>query len=819
MFRKNILLALRNMGKRKAFTFINILGLTVGMTVCLLIFTYARYEMSYDRSHENADRIFRVSVDLYNGDVFEVADAQCYPAVGPFAVAEFPEIEDYAMVREMGKFLFKNGDLAFNVDRVLVASPGWLTVFDWEMVRGNRETALNESGQLVISESMAKKYFGDEDPMGKMISVIPGGEELPMMVSGVFKDLSEKNHLKFDALISYETLVQYSGWKYDNWDSNNEFMYLLSNQPKLSDDFEDRFNEAYYAKTESFEKRGNRLVIQPLTTIHLKSDKTYEAEPNGSQSIVNILLVVAVFVLVVAWVNYINLATARAMERGKEVGVRKVLGSTKSALVLQFLIEAAFLNLVAIILTITSIQLVLPLFNDLAGVSLSFSILSDSQSLMQVLIVFVIGTLASGVYPALILSNFKPLAVLTGKLKDSQSGLMLRKSLVVFQFLVTMLLLVGTMTIYNQVNHMRSQKLGVNIDQTIVVEAPVVVDENEAQMEKRRTFDAELSRIPQVEAVSFTETVFGQGTIEMNTTTGMYHVGDEQGKGVNFYFYRIDDQFLQTFDFTILAGRAFQKELETPFEDDPGQSKGMIINETSRKLFGFESNEAAIGQQINRWGRIFSITGVINDYNHHSLKTTVDPTIMFYDRTGRSVSYTCIKVNAGLTSESSYKSALGKIEDVYRQVYPSSDFNYYFLDEKFNEQYRADQQFGSVFTTFALITIFVSILGLFGLALYEIQQRIKEIGIRKVLGASAPTIIGLLSRDFMKLIFISVVIALPIAYFGIDAWLSTYAYRIELSWYLFVLPTAVLLMVALITIIGQTMKVARRNPVDALRCE
>ncbi|GAB5527914.1 MAG: ABC transporter permease [Roseivirga sp.] len=773
--------------------------------------------MSYDTSHVNADKIYRVSVDFYRGDAFQVADAQCFPGAGPFAVAEFPEIDDYAMLRERGKFVIKYGDKAFNEDKVYLANASWLTMFDWNLTQGNRETALQDPHMIVISESMAEKYFGDENPMGKMISVIPGEEELQMMVNGVFKDVQPNSHVQFDALISYETRVQTYGWKYDDWQSNNEFMYLLSNQSNLTDDFENKLNERYHSKIGPFSERGNKLKIQALTDIHLKSDKTYEAQPNGSQRIVNILILVALFVLVVAWVNYINLSTARAMERGKEVGVRKVLGSSKGALVIQFLIEAAFLNLISIVLTITSVQLVLPLFNKLAGLELSVSILANANGLAQVLITFLVGTVATGLYPAFVLSNFRPLSVLKGKVKDSQSGRMLRKGLVVFQFLITMLLLIGTMTIYQQVEHMRSQKLGVNLDRTIVVEAPIVAEANSSQTEKRKTFQAELTRLPQIGAVAFTETVFGQGTNEMNSTTGIYRVGDEQGKGVNFYFYRVDDQFLQTFDFQILAGRPFRKELETPYEDDPGQSKGMIINETSRKIMGFASNEVAIGKQVSRNGRIFNIIGVINDYNHHSLKRGLDPIVLFYDRTGRSVGYTSIKVKTG--EGNGYKKALSDIEAVYREIFPDSDFSYHFLDEKFDEQYQADQQFGSVFTTFAIITIFVSILGLFGLALYEIQQRIKEIGIRKVLGASAPTIIKLLARDFMKLIFISVVVALPLAYFGMDAWLSSYAYRISISWYLFVLPAVVLLAVALTTIIGQTIKVARRNPVDALRYE
>lgn len=818
MFKNHLFVALRNFQKRKSFTFINILGLTVGMTVCLLILTYARYEMSYDKFHSRANDIYRVTVDIYNGNDFQVADAQCYPAAGKLAKEEFSEIEDYAMTRHFGRLLLKNGDKAFNEDRVYWATPSWLKIFDWQMLRGDEDSALDDSDALVITESAAKKYFGDEDPIGKFLTVVPGGDEVSMMVRGVVKDVPENAHLKFDILISYASAIKYERSSFDDFGGNNEFMYLLANKP-LGNDFTRRFNANYYEKTDTFEERGDSLVIQSLGDIHLKSDKTYEAEANGSQSIVNILLVVAGFVLLIAWVNYINLSTARAMERGKEVGVRKVLGSSKQALIFQFLMESIMLNFLALVLTITCIQGILPFFNDLAGVSLSFNVFNEPGLLLQVIGVFFLGSIASGIYPALVLSNYRPLAVLTGRIKDSKGGLILRKGLVVFQFMITMLLLVGTITIYKQVNHMRSQSLGVDIDQTIVVKYPILIDSSQAQIAKRNTFKKELKRIAQISNVTYSETVFGQGTIEMNTNTGFSTVEGEAGDGVNFAFYRVDEDFVPTFGFNILAGRAFDPNFDQPHEDTPSMYNGMIINETSRKVFGFATNEEAIGAKINRFGSQVPIVGVVSDYNHHSLKTKVEPTIIMFDKNAYSTNYVSIKMNSGSNPEEIYKSVLTNVESTYRNVYPASDFEYFFLDENFEKQYKADRQFGIVFTTFAGITIFVAILGLFGLVLYEVQQRIKEIGIRKVLGASVVTIIQLLSTSFLKLILISIALALPIAYFGMNEWLSGYAYRIDLSVLLFIIPALLLLIVALITVAAQAIKAANANPVKSLRYE
>ncbi|KYG73083.1 ABC transporter permease [Roseivirga echinicomitans] len=813
MLRNHFIVALRNIKKRKSFAIINIFGLTIGMTVCFLILTYARFEMSYDRFHPQAENIYRVTVDLYAEGTLQTSDAQCYPAVGPMAVEDFPEVEDFAMARHIGRFLFKNEDKAFNEDRVYFANPGWLNVFDWGMIQGDKASALNEVAKIVITESVAKKYFGDEDPMGKILTAVPGGAEIPMQVTGVIKDVPENAHLKFDILISYQTGVQYLEWDYNNWNGNNEFMYLKTNGAKLDNAFAERFNQSFLAKTE--EDRAEKLIIQPLTDIHLNSDKTFEADVNGNQATVNILLVVALFVLVIAWVNYINLSTAKALERGKEVGVRKVLGSNRGALLSQFLTESFLINFLSLVLTLTLIQGVLPFFNQFSGLSLSFNVFSDPELFGFVMSLLLIGTLASGVYPALVLSNYKPLEVLKGSLASSKKGIVLRKGLVVFQFMITMVLLAGTMVIYSQVQEMRNQKLGVNIDQTVVVRSPLVADSGEAQLLKRQAFKTELKRLPQVTNVAYSETLFGQGTGEMNTGTGIYAQGHEEAKNSVFFFYRVDAEFVPTFGFQVLEGRTFDNERDISASED---FTSIMINETARRMLGFNSNEEAIGAKVYFWSNEVQVLGVFNDYNHHSLKTSVDPTIFWFDKEGDNGNYASVKLNAE-NSGGSYKEMVTKIESAYRTVYPNSDFDYFFLDEKFNEQYKADQQFGTVFGVFASITVFVSILGLFGLVLYEVQQKIKEIGIRKVLGANVSSIIQMLSTNFMKLILLSVIIALPITYFGAEKWLQTFSYQIDLAWYIFAIPAVLILGVAFLTVVFQSIKVARRNPIEALRYE
>lgn len=815
--KRNITLALRSFRQKLSFTIINVFGLTIGMTVSMLILGYARYELSYDRFHGRADNIYRLTVAYHGESGRKVFDAQTYPGSGLLAVEEFPEISDYAMARNWGRLLFKKDDKVFNEDRTYFVNPGWLNIFDWNFLQGNASNALNRPDMVVLSKSSAEKYFGDADPVGQTIEVVLDGEEVELLVNGVFADVPVNAHLKFDILISYETGISRLKWEYDTWSTNNEYLYVLANSDRLLEgDFEQRLNEAYLERTGG--ERSNTLQLQPLTDIHLKSDKTFEAEVNGSEEVVNILLLVAGLVLIIAWVNYVNLSTARALDRAKEVGIRKVLGSGKKALFNQFLTESFLINFLALILTITCIQGVLPVFKHLSGLDLKFAMFRGSSLLLQMVAVFFAGSLAAGTYPALVLANYSPGVVLSGKFRNSKSGLLLRKGLVVFQFSMTLILFIGTLTIYQQINYMRSQELGVNIDQTVVIQAPVVVGDRERQTQFRNLFRTRLAKLPEVKYASFSGTIFGQGSSDMSTSTSMFAVETGLGKGNNYYFHSVDEAFVPAFDITVLAGRMFDNELERPFADSPYQYEGVVINEKVRELFGFQNNEEAIGKKVNRWGRIFTIVGVVNNYNHHSLKKAVDPMVLFFDKDGVNSNYIAVKIENFQNGES-YRNMVAKIEKAYRDIYTENDFDYYFLNEQFDQQYKADKQFGLVFSTFSALSILISLLGLFGLVLYEIQQRTKEIGIRKVLGAGRSSIVRLLSSSFLRLIVFSAIIAVPLAYWGTDTWLADYAYRIQLSWYLFLVPGVVILLVALLTIAAQTLSVAKANPVDALRCE
>lgn len=814
MLKNHIFIALRNFKKRKSFTFINILGLTVGMTVCLLILAYAKYELSYDRYHQHSDSIYRVSVDLYSGDVLHTQDAQCYPSVGPMAVESFPEIENYAMARHIGRILIKRENIAFNEDRVYFANPGWLEIFDWEVIQGNPEEALDQPDEVVLTESVAKKLFGNDEAIGQTLTLVPGGGEVEMKVTAVIKDVPQNTHLKFDVLVSWQSGVKYLDWSEDNWNANNEFMYLLANTP-LDASFDDKLNAALEERVK--EDREEKLITQPLEDIHLYSDKSFEAEANGDIMIVNILLIVAAFVILVAWVNYINLSTAKSLERAKEVGVRKVLGTSRGTLMFQFLMESFIINLLALILTFTCLQGVLPIFNSFSGLELQINLFKDQQLIWQVITFYIIGSIVSGLYPAFALSKYKPLVVLRGKLRDSKRGSFLRKGLVVFQFLITMVLLVGTFVIYLQVAHMRNQKLGFDKDQVLVLRAPLLPDSDEVISNKLNMLRSELNSIPQIRHVGFSETMIGRGTVDLNSTTGLSSIENNIGNELNFYMYRVDTAYLNALGIELLAGRNFDHSLDaSAFADDSNLISGIILNETGREMLGFTNNEEAVNSPVKLWGRERRVVGIIDDYNHNSLKLKVDPLFMMFDKHLASTNFISVKLAEGAAD---YSRILASIETKFRFVYEGSDFEYYFLDQAFDQQYKADQQFGTIFTSFSIITIFVAILGLFGLVLYEVQQRIKEIGIRKVLGASVSSIIRLFSMDFLKLIMISIVISIPVAFLSMKEWLSGYAYRIDLNIFLFVIPAILLVVIALSTIIIQALRVAKSNPVDALRYE
>lgn len=801
MLKNYLKIAYRNLLKNKAFGMINIFGLAIGMTACLLIIHYVRFELSYENFHENADNIYRITLDYYNGSEYVVTDCETYGPVGPMLKAQMPEVLDFVRLFNHSNQEVKVGARKFIEERIYFADSTALTVFSYDILQGDPATALSSPFQTVITASTAKKYFGHTDVVGQSIEI----DNDPYEVSAVIADVPPNTHLKFDFLLSHTTINRMWDWyeKYE-WSGNNEYTYLLMSPGTDLTDFNKKLVQF---SIDMEDKIGNdRLVAEPINDIHLYSHKTFEPEVNGNAEIVYFLLIIAIFIIIIAWVNYVNISTARAVERAREVGIRKVMGSARGQLIGQFLLESVIVSLLAAGIAITMLQISLPAFRNIAGQPLPLNNTSDPVFWYLLLGLLGVGTLLSGLYPAFVLSSFQPTVVLKGKLRTSSHGHWLRKGLVIFQFASTVVLIASTCTVYLQINHLRNQDLGMDINQTLALSAPTLDIPDSLYREKFESLKTELLRHPEIQNVASSESLPGLSLHELSTSTGINRVGQgDKGKGYNYYIIRIDADFISTLDMQLIAGRNFDPNTAQPSQ--------LIINEEAVRLLGFANAEEALGAQITYHyeGKPSTIIGVIKNYYQRSPKEKHIPMILPYTSSG---SYLTLRLGTQQIRET-----VKAIENTWQTVFPNSAFHYFFLDEKYDQQYRADTQFGQVVTIFSTLAIFIACLGLFGLSSFTILQRTKEIGIRKVLGASVGQIVRLLSQDFIRLVLISSVVALPIAYFAMREWLSGYANRISLNWWLFVIPLGVVLLIALLTVSFQTIKAAIANPVKSLRYE
>ncbi len=820
MFKNYLKIALRNLSRHKIFSAINILGLAIGIAGCLLILQYVRFELSYD-SFNNAENIYRVRLDQFANNTLVFKSSENYPGVGPALKKELPEVLEYARLYNLGS---KNNvvityndapgePIMFKHRRFLYADSSFLPMFDYPMVMGDAKTALKDPLTMVISESYAKKYFGDENPIGKFLHLKDDdyNDEL-CKVTGVVIDPPPNTHLKFDVLISYKTLYTRGDWapgRYGTtWQRKDMYTYITvkpgTDQTALEAKFPaivDKYNPGL-----AEQNRRDELSLQPLKEIHLYSHLTDEAEINGNGDAVYFLLIIAVFIVIIAWVNYINLSTARAMERAKEVGLRKVVGAFRSQLIRQFLAESLLVNFFAVLLAVALVILSLNYFNQLAGLSFSWPLWSEPWFWGALVGLFVCGTLLAGGYPAFVLSSFQPITVLRGKFSRSSQGNFLRKILVVLQFAASAALLVGTFVVHDQLSFMNSQDLGFSMEQMMVVERPGIASRDREQRGKDvEAFKNMLKENHNISEVTAANTLPGK---KMRFKTGVRKFTATPEEEVQFTFSGIDYDFIDTFDMEVIAGRKFDKSY--PSDEDTAA----VITASAAKMLGFANPEDAIGKTLAisrfRWNPI--IIGVLKDYHQESLKLETNPTLFYMSFS--SPEYFYMKVNtAGL------QGAIEHVSASWTEVFPGNPFHFFFLDDYFNKQYETDQKFGQLFSIFAGLAIFIASLGLFGLSAFTTRQRTKEIGVRKVLGARISTIILLLSKDVFKLVVIANLIAWPLMYYIMNRWLEDYAYRVDINWTLFLIAGAAVLLMALATISYETFRAATRNPVDSLKYE
>ncbi|HLL94350.1 MAG TPA: ABC transporter permease [Spirosoma sp.] len=805
MFRNHLIIAWRNIVRNKTFSVVNILGLAIGIAACVLILQYVSFELSYDNFHTKGDRIYRVRQDRYNEGKLSTQWAAGAQAVGNSFKAAFEEVEDYVKILRRGPAVVDYKEKSLKVEKVYIASQAFFTIFSYPLVAGNPATALAEPNTVALSETVARRLFGTENPIGKTIRQ---NRRNAVKVTGVFKDFPANTHLQPDYIIPYVTFKKQVGPDNnpDNaWQWDGALSYILLRPGVDPRALEAKF-PALVDRLAGEEHRKFRsaavYLLQPLRDIHLYSHFMNEAEPNGDGKTVYLLLAIAFFIVVIAWVNYINLTTARSIDRAKEVGVRKAVGSLRSQLMVQFMTESVLLNALAVALALLLVALALPTFNELSGQQLSFSMLGSSLFWLPLGGLFVVGSFFSGLYPAFVLSGFKPVTVLKGKINQSRQGITLRKSLVVFQFVASLFLLVGTLAVFEQISFMRKQSLGINIDQTLVLNPPIVANDS-TYMRQMAAFKTELLRQSGIRHVAASTVVPGQAS-DWNAG-GIRLKGMDESKGKQYRIIGVDYDFIKAYDLKLLAGRNFSKE----FGSDP---KAVVFNKMAIQQLGFDDPAQSIGKQIDFWGETFTIVGVTNDFHQQSLRDAYEPLILRLSPDVRG--FFSIKL-----ATTDLMGQIGLIRAEWNRFFPGNPFEYSFLDERFNNQYRADQRFGQVFGLFTLLAIVVACLGLFGLASFTTAQRTKEIGIRKVLGATVGEIVEMLYREFAVLILVAFVIATPLAWYAVTQWLQSYAFRTNLPWWLFVMPFLVVLLTSLLTVSFQSIKAALTNPVKSLRSE
>lgn len=821
MLRNLLTTAWRSLLKNKFFSLLNIIGLAMGMAVFLLIAQYAHFERSYENFIPEAEHLYRVKLETYLNNQLINASAENYPGVGPALKNELAEVTGFARLYNMGyknNIIITNEEaqpnpIAFKQHRFLYADSSFLPLMGYTMIAGDAKTALAHPFNAVVSEKYARMYFGNEDPIGKSLRLQDDDfvNEL-VKVTGVFKDLPQNTHLKFDVLFSYKSLFPRGDWainRYDHGWKRKDMYTFVRLQPGTDHKAVEAKLPPIVTKYKPENKQQNQvdiLSLQPLKSIHLTSSLAEEAEPNGDVRIVNFLSLIGLFVLTIAWINYVNLSTAKAMERAKEVGVRKVMGALKGQLVKQFIAESGLVNLLSVIISLGLVAFVLPYFNSLSGLSLSLTYLSDGWFLALAGALWLMGTVLSGFYPAIVLSSFKPVVVLKGKLKNSLSGIFLRKGLVVFQFMASVALIAGTFIVYDQLAFMMKQDLGVNIDQVLVLDRPGIAPVNRKAFNSAiDVFRDELKRNPNVKAVAASATIPGKQR-EYKITVKKYGASDDQLITVRFN--SMDYEFLEVFKMKMIAGRTFSEQ----FVKDPDTS--IIVSAAAARMLGFAKPEDAIGQTIAipsfKWNPI--IVGVVNDYHQVSLKKALEPSIFFCSKYDGE--FYSIRINTA-----SVTPTLEHIKQSWIKAFPGNPFEFFFLDDYFNKQYENERKFGSLFLTFAALAVTVGCLGLFGLSAYTATQRTKEIGIRKTLGSSERGIFILLSQEYLKLIGLSILLATPLVWWVMNGWIQSFPYRTSISIAIFAIAGAMVLFVALLTISYQTLRASRVNPVESLRYE
>lgn len=800
--------------RNKVFSFINIVGLALGIAAFAFILQYISFEQSVNQFHANLPQLYRLLAETQNeGKTIYYPNVP--PGLAAIAKNQFGEIKATCRVTEgIARGIVKydnntNNIQSFREDNLAYVDGNFFEVFSFPVKQGNAN-ALKKPDCVVISERYAQKYFGQESPLGKVITLYNQFGEHNYTVSAIYQDFPNNSDIKFDMLFSLQTLanpanLNENGWAaLDNLDSEYLTTYLQLEEQANPQQLERKFNDFKKKLKPQWEKVFH---LQPLSSIHLGQSLDDPYTTSGNLSFVYLLGGVAMLILLIAWFNYVNLSTVGSLKRAKEVGVRKVIGASRGQLIKQFLGESLLLNAGGFILALAMIELFQRPFNELIGKELSLSSIGQGYFWLLGICLLIIGALASGSYTAFALSGFKPTETLKGVFTKSGKGAWLQKSLVVFQFSISIALIATTLVLYRQLQFMQTQELGMNLEQVLVIKG-AEIGRDSSFKSRNGSYKNALSQLSYVKTLATSNTVPSNWyNFQTDGITKLSPKPDDDKKNYNIAI--IGERYFDTYGIRLVAGQGFViADCERKWND----VNKLVLNETAIAQMGFASAQAAVGQRI-KWGddKTYELIGVVKDYHHGGLKEAIQP-IIFFPQTG-SVFY-----SLRLTTDQ-VQSKMGELERLYKQSFPGNPFEYFFANEQYNRQYQTEQQYGRIFTTASLLAIFIACLGLFGLAAFTAEQRTKEIGVRKVLGASIRSIVGLLSKDFLKLVFIAFVIAIPIVWYFMHKWLQDFAYRTDLSWWIFGGAGMLAMLIAFFTVSFQAIRTALTNPVKALRAE
>jgi putative ABC transport system permease protein len=805
MVKNNILIAIRHLKRNKLFSFINILGLALSMVACLLIFKYVSFEKSFDNYHQGADQIFRI-YRIAEGEAPDDGVASVFPGMTPIIAASIPEVERVGRVIGSSK-IFQSFALSyystngatktFNIPKAFFADDDVLKIFTMDWLEGANQASLNNPNEIVISASFKERFFGNEQAVGKVLRF--KNTEKDFKVTGVFKDIPEQSHFKYDVLVSFKSLP--AEWNLNaDFGWGNFYTYIKTNQNAGPSILEDKINNAFVDTDGAwFKEEGVTFKLQNIQDIHLTSHHSFEMEANGNLATVKFLTIIGIFIMIVAWVNYINLSTSKLVDRAKEVGIRKVLGSFQKQLVQQFLVESFLINLLAILIALTLLQFTNSSFESLLGIPIEFFSTSTIRETLILIAGFALGSLLFGFYPALMFSRQKISTVLKGKSKASKSGLMLRKSLTVFQYVVAVVLIFGTLAVKSQMDFIQQQSLGMNIDHTVIIKKPFIEEKERSNV--KSAFVNQINALSEVSGIAASSEIPGY---EISRMRWVALGPGEDDKALYAKDIAIDESFINLYGIDILYGRSFSKA----FKD----STSVVLSRSAAEgLLGKENLGQWIDKTIYYETEPYKLIGIVEDISQESLKTKVEPHIYTYhDR----VIYYSVKLASNDLQET-----IKQMESIFTSVFPESHFDYFFLDTYFERQYRADRLFGKIFSFFSILAIVITSLGLFGLSLYNISQRSKEVSIRKVLGANVKSLFYLLTKEYFILLLGAAMVAIPLGYYLINAWLNGFARHMTISVSLFIAPIVIVLVLTVLTVSYQVLKAAVANPSDTLRSE